>query len=79
MGRASRFQQEVNVERCLRDNVPILRRASGGSTNVAALVVLIHRPDLLHPTPPLEIPGCCPLRVMNRIEQSVRLAFDFAN
>lgn len=35
MGRASRVGEEVCLERCNADGVPVLRRASGGSTIVA--------------------------------------------
>lgn len=35
MGRASRVQDEVFVDKCEHDSVPILRRSSGGSTIVA--------------------------------------------
>lgn len=35
VGRASRIDQEVFVERCNQDDVPILRRMSGGSSIVA--------------------------------------------
>ncbi|AMV32987.1 Lipoate-protein ligase LplJ [Pirellula sp. SH-Sr6A] len=35
MGRASRIGEEVCLERCEADGVPVLRRASGGSTIVA--------------------------------------------
>lgn len=35
VGRASRLDSEVFVDRCARDNVPILRRMSGGSAIVA--------------------------------------------
>ncbi|MFN6161353.1 MAG: biotin/lipoate A/B protein ligase family protein [Planctomycetota bacterium] len=53
VGRASRVDDEVFVERCSRDNVPILRRMSGGSAIVAgpgclmysALLSLEERPE----------------------------------
>ena len=35
MGRASRVGEEVCLERCKADGVPVLRRASGGSTIIA--------------------------------------------
>ncbi|MFO0013230.1 MAG: lipoate--protein ligase family protein [Planctomycetota bacterium] len=35
VGRASRLDQEVFVERCCEDRIPILRRMSGGSSIVA--------------------------------------------
>lgn len=77
MGRESRFQQEVNVERCLRDNVPILRRASGGSTIVAGPGCLMYTVLISYTQRPLwRSLDVAHREVMNRIEQSVRLAFD---
>jgi len=35
IGRGSRVNDEVYLERCLEDGVPVLRRASGGSTIIA--------------------------------------------
>lgn len=35
VGRASRLEQEVFLERCAEDNIPVLRRMSGGSSIVA--------------------------------------------
>lgn len=56
VGRASRLDQEVFVERCVEDNVPVLRRMSGGSSIVAGpgclmysvLLSLELRPECRH-------------------------------
>ena len=42
VGRGSRVESEVDVETCHRDNVPILRRSSGGTTIVAASGCLMY-------------------------------------
>lgn len=54
LGVSARFAEDADVERCRRDGVPILRRASGGGTvlqgpgclNFTLAVPLASRPDL---------------------------------
>jgi lipoate-protein ligase A len=54
LGNSSKIQADVHIEACARDQVPILRRASGGGTvvlgpgclNFALVLSLEKRPDL---------------------------------
>ncbi|MEL6898662.1 MAG: lipoate--protein ligase family protein, partial [Planctomycetota bacterium] len=54
LGRASRFREEVNLEYCQRNGIPILRRCTGGASVVAGPGCLIyslilnqqHRPEM---------------------------------
>ena len=42
LGRGSKFAQEVNLEYCQQNNIPILRRCSGGATVVAGSGCLMY-------------------------------------
>lgn len=53
MGRASRVGEEVCLERCTADGVPVLRRASGGSTIVAGPGCLMYSVQVSYESRPV--------------------------
>ncbi len=77
LGRASKWSEEVRMEECLRDAVPILRRVSGGASIVAGPGCLMYSVLLSYQRRPawrsLDVAH---RQVMERIRDAVQATID---
>lgn len=73
VGRSSKVQEEVHVERAIKANIPIFRRVSGGATILAAPGCLFYAVLLsLEQRPHLRMLDQAHLFVMSRILESIK-------